>query len=334
MEAISSKKQIHNLDDFFSYASAVLLKNEEFKSVEFIGKDYTYKVKIDGDNWDGTVDQRHAQYIIALQETLDEILVNCEDGNIQGQSKILVKLEIHEGCSELKPDLTLILLTAVGKMAEWQVFISVAIGLAGAIGLLALGRVLNYRVEQARLSNDVQKLEAHEETKRQMIAPLVDYYQSNIDTLAYTERPTRVIANALGKEDEIELASDVAPVSRTELKKSLPRKSRSERMTTYADGEYSLERKDYSLGRIVYTLAQGDLQVRAYTDQLSDADAESLAMEIAKREVDEEVPFLLNVQINIHHTSKRIIDGYIVGVGAPREDKKYKTLAEIVGQET
>ncbi|RRD69003.1 MULTISPECIES: hypothetical protein [unclassified Desulfovibrio] len=325
------RKRIKNLDELFAYASKVIAKKETFRKIQFVGKDFSYTIKIDGDTWDGTVDVRHASYIIALQNSVNDLLSEFEVQGSLSEEDIRIKIDIQQGCSEIIPDLTKILISLGSKMTTTQIFISTILAIGGFVGIMALTRILNYRKELRLADKRAQELSVHEETKRALYQPMLDAFLLKKDRYSSYEKPVRILANVLDSDDEVTLSDGVSAIDQQEIKRNLIRATRNTKQVSYVDGEYYLERKDYSQGELIFTLSQGDITFRAYTTGLSTEDAESLAEEIASREINEELPFLLSLQLNVDHTKKKILSGLIVGVGQPRTDKEIKKLAALIG---
>lgn len=317
------RKEIKSIDELIDYTSSLLKHEVSFEPVEIVADKITFSIEVHGEEWSKLVDIRHAKYIMALQESINDLLEDNCVKEIDEVSKT-IKVEINAGSTKMLPDITEIVKTAITPMTPEQTFISVVLGILSITGYFAWKRWVDFKREEAALSE-------HEQTKRTAMEAILAEREARDSELLSYERPIKVLVNNLGDEDTLHLpGSPGIGATKDEAKRSLPKIKRSEEKTTYADGEYVLNSIDYSLGELILHLAQEGHSVKAYTSQLSDDDAEALFNDISSRQLSEDLPLSLTLQINIMHTDKRIKHGSIIGTAQIRPDKQHAKLSEIL----
>lgn len=315
-------KEIRTMDELIEYASLIVNKELNFEPVNIIANNISFQVKIDGEDWDNLVDIRHAKYIFALQECVNDLLEEYGPQNIDEDSKI-VKIEVRSGSSDILPDITEIVKMVVTPMTPEHTFVSAVIALLSMTGYFAWKRWVDYKQDGAALSE-------HEQTKRVAMNALIATRNVRDAEFAPYEKPVKALVGSLKENDTILFpGSSEISATRDEAKDALPKRRRSEEQTSYADGEYILNNIDYSHGELILHLSQDDQAVKAYTSQLSDDDAKDLFDDISARQLTEDLPLSLVLQINIKHTAKRIKFGSIVGTGQVRPDKHHVRISTL-----
>ena len=144
------------------------------------------------------------------------------------------------------------------------------------------------------------------------------------------ERPIKLLVSSMSDSDVIFFGDESSASTKDEARNALPRRQRSSEKTTYTDGTYTLNAIDYSQGELILLLEQDGVTIKGYTSQLSDEDAARLFEEVHARQLAEDLPLSLVVQINVKHTAKRIKHGSIVGFGRVREEKEHSRLASLL----
>ena len=107
---------------------------------------------------------------------------------------------------------------------------------------------------------------------------------------------------------------------------------RSEERTTYADGCYTIKARNYEEGEIVLELQQGDTVIKGYLSQLDDHDKEAFIQSLNKHELEDELPFTMDLQFNVIHTKRKLKYSLIIGEGMPRKGKICIPLDSILSQ--
>lgn len=320
-------RNIHNFDELFLLAVDMERKGALMRvSVE---GNFPISIHIRGDGWDKRIDKRIAQYVLALQSAMDDIL----EEYVPGSEKTLLKVESREGSSNPWVDISEILNMAFSKMSDIQIFVSFIIAISGCCGYFIWSRYQS-RKEHIELER--------ERTKQSYIANnsvikairiLCNKADKNSDKYAEYERPMKNLINHTGDRDTIEIGDNGDPMPAEIAKKCGPKRAqRSFERTTYADGNYTVNSRRYDEGEIVLELLQSDIVVSGYLNSLDDRDRDAFIQSLDKHEKEDDLPFNMALQLNIIHTARIIKYAEIVGEGAPRKGKTCIPLKDILNQ--
>lgn len=322
-------KAIKSFEELIEYGSAVLRKELPYVPVTLETDTLVFHNRIVGEGWDQRVDPRIAQYVLTLQDTLDDLLAeHSTEGYKEAQPRVRVKLE--EGSSVPWVEIFDFAKTLFTPMTSEQTFYTVMTSLAAIAGLLFTARRLKHKEELHRADKKNEALALHEKTKLEMLECYKIFAENNQQQIQPSERPPRKLVSLMEPEDTIFFTEETG-MEKEQARQAAPKRlPRTEEQTTYADGEYVLKSITYTEGEPVLYFSQGDHDAKAYISALSDEDAERLLSDIHTREQTEAMPFSLKLQMNIRHTARRIKYASIVGSGDPRPDKTHKTLAQLV----
>ncbi|MGL1861439.1 MAG: hypothetical protein OCC46_02820 [Pseudodesulfovibrio sp.] len=324
---------IKSFDELLEYTSKVVTGEIEYEAISLEHADMIVPLKIDGEDWDKLMDVRHARHIIALQNTLDS-LIDEYAPDIREEDRPLVRAEILEGSSDIQQYVKEFALALVDGMTDKQKFTIGVLAIAGAVGYFGFARHLDYVEAQVKAEsaqkNQIQTLTQHEETKRQMLAPLLKIVDADPAKYAQYERPITKMTNMLEEGDQIALVGEgyiSAEVAKAEIK---PKRTRSGVSVSSCDGEYLLLKTDFSMGEFILHLEKDGIPLKAYTSVLDTEEKKELTDLIAKHTLEDEFPFPLDLQMSVEHTEKTIKYGSIVGIGELRADKTNKLLSELL----
>lgn len=307
--------QLRTLEELFVYGAKVISGDVEYEPIEFIGESVDFNIIVRGDSWNRKLDVRSARYILQLTEVLKDI---AEDIGVEiDPSCLLVKIDLREGSGDWLGDLKEFAKSTFTPMTPKQTFITLILAMGCATAYFVHGNVAK-----------VQELEAHERTKIEAIQALRNVAEENRSVYSYYEKPVKNLVNSLGKDDTLQIAGS-EEIGKQEAKKALLKQVRSRESTTYADGEYVLTDINYKQGELIIFIEQDGIPVKAYTSQLSDEDKAALFDAVKVKQFEEDLPFTMNFQINIHYTQKRILFGSIIGLGGPRADRTHIRLNQV-----
>lgn len=319
---------INSFDDLVAYASAVITKSVEYEPPTFSATSITFTVRVHGEDWSKSVDVRHARYIIALQESVDDIIAEYVEGD--SCTQLLVRSEISDGSSDFKTELLDFLQKIVTPMTPESTFISIMTAIVCATGYFVYSRSLDHKIALANMAGSTAALAEHEKTKQAMLGAFAGERAMRESEYASYERPIKLLVSSMSDSDVIFFGDESSASTKDEARNALPRRQRSSEKTTYADGTYTLNAIDYSQWELILLLEQDGVTIKGYTSQLSDEDAARLFEEVHARQLAEDLPLSLVVQINVKHTAKRIKHGSIVGFGRVREEKEHSRLASLL----
>lgn len=185
------------------------------------------------------------------------------------------------------------------------------------------------KMESARL--EAQKEAARQEILQEAFRAVQVRADAHPERFAVYERPLRTIIKNMDEGDTMQVHQLADNISAKDAKHCGPRRApRSEESVTYADGSYVVNRLSFTEGEIVLELEQGGTTIKGYLTQL-DQDDRSSFLKSLDRYKEEELPFSMDLQLNVIHTSKKLKYASILGEGAPREGKHCKQLSQILG---
>ena len=98
----------------------------------------------------------------------------------------------------------------------------------------------------------------------------------------------------------------------------------------YADGSYVVKALLYSEGDIVLELEQDGLTITGCLHLLDEKDRASVFDSLNKRLHKETLPLSMDLQLNVTHTSSRLLYATLLGVGMLREGKNCKRLRQLL----
>lgn len=338
-------KTIKSLDELFFYAQEAATK-DNLPTIKLEGK-FTIELHIEGATWDRRIDSRSAQYIISLQNTLDDLL--DEFAPEANKKELLVKMENRDGSFLSSVDITRVLESMVSKLNSGDIFILAMTAIAAIGGYFMWSRYLERkskieleqeRTKQITVQEETRRKEAEEATRQEEIRQeylqkTISLFQSHADAnperFASYERPIRTITKALDAKDTIQVNTmkDIIPAETA--KKCGPRRApRSEETITYADGSYIVNSRRYDEGEVVLELEQNDITIKGYLWQLDDDDRTDFISLLDEYEKNAALPFSMDLQLNVAHTRRKLKHAVIIGQGAPRAGKVCKPLNQIL----
>ena len=341
-------RRIETLNDLFIYASE-LERGSAFEPIELGENAFTIALHIDGDSWDKRIDKRSAHYVINLQNALDDMMTEFAPGI--DNEKLLVKVDNKEGSLESLADVTPFLTAVVNNMTDTQTFIAAITAIAALAGVFMWNRYQSRmekvdteaeRTKQIESQEETRIVEKKEETAQEQARQetlkaafdcLTRKADADPDRFSQYERPIKGIVKTMDEEDTIEVCALPGKMEATFAKKCGPKRApRSEEQTTYADGSYTVNSRRYDEGQVTLELEQGRTQIKGYLWQLDEADREKFIESLDRHEKEEELPFSMDLQINVVHTNKNLKYAVILGEAAPREGKNCVLLDSILAK--
>lgn len=320
--------EVRSVEELVEYASDVLANRRPYEPVTIATDTLTFQATIRGEGWDKRVDARLAKYVLSLQEAMDDLLAD-HGIDAYNETPPRVRVEVKEGSSNPWADVADFAKALITPMTPEQRFIAVVIAIAASAGYFYLARWLKHREQLSADKKGVEELSLHEKTKLETLRVLQAVAENNPEKFVGYERPPRTLVNMMDEDDEIAFEGS-EPIAKTEARKVAPKRlPRSEEKTSYADGDYFLKAINYTEGEPVLIISQNGQDVKAYISALDEADSKELLDNIGERQLTEELPLAISVQVNVRHTARRIKYASIVGVGAPRTDRDHLALSDI-----
>jgi hypothetical protein len=344
---------IQTFDQLLEYTSAVISGEREFEPVTLADSVLVVPVKVYGDSWDKRMDVRHAQYVTCLQKELNT-LIGVLRPDIKAKDRPLVRVELREGSSELWQSMAEVGKHLVIGMTDKQKFTLGVLAILGICGTWNYTRYLDHLDTQSKVNAEVRQLEVREQTKLEILKPMLSAVEHDPEKYSQYERPVAKLLGMLKADDQVSLLGEdyvPAKIAKTTINprahtssaysiapqkiyfvedESRSRMLCSSEQVSFCDGEYTLLSTDYSHSELVLYLKKDGVSIKAYTSALNDATRRALLEEISRRQLEESLPFTLNLQMSVEHSDKEIKYGNIVGLGSPRGDKENKLLSVLV----
>lgn len=156
---------------------------------------------------------------------------------------------------------------------------------------------------------------------------------SHPDQFSDYESPIRNIAKTMENSDTMSVEDIPDKIPADMVKKCGPRRApRREGIVTYADGSYIVNSRRYDEGEIVLEQMQGSTRIKAYLSQLDENDLSNFIASVDRHEKEDELPFSLDLQLNVIHTKRKLKHAVVIGEGLSREGKKCLPLDDILRQ--
>lgn len=360
-------RTIHSLEELCVYAYEVS-KGAQLLPV-LLGGEVSFSLRIMGASWEGKVDKRSAQYILSLQEVFDNLLSEYGIDVTQDKPlvKVCVRNGSFEAVTELTPVLSQLVNKMSDESVLISIVVAIVAASGGFIWSRYQTRKQIIEQEQERTKQEQERTRqmlaiaeeetaretckqeaskanfaamqetnraafaAMQETSRVAFAAMQAVADASPEQFAGYERPVRALVKAMEPQDEIVIGNTEDRIPATIAKECKPRRApRSEETTTYADGEYTVVRRDYDEGEIVLALRQGATTIKGYLRQMDDRDKAAFRASLNRHEEEEELPYTMSLVLNVVHTGKRLKYADILGEGAPREGKACYRLDDIL----
>lgn len=335
-------KVIRSLEELFVYAREVEKnKGEGFRPIKLDGE-FPIALHVEGSSWDGRVDRRSAQYVLALQNSVEDLL--AEFAPESKAEEALVKVKVENGSFLSEVDFGPFLNTLAANMTDWQSFICAMTGVAALGGYFWWNRYMSYRenlkLEQERTKQaQAQETErtAQEKARQETLKDAFDALRAvaEKDPVRYApyERPVRVMVKSLEDADTLEVCRNGEKMPAAAVRQCGPRRApRSGEAVTYGDGSFIVNSRRYDEGEVVLELEQGGVEIKGYLWQFDEGDREAFLQSVDKHEKEDALPFSMDLQVNVVHTGKKLKHAVIIGEGSPREGKTCIPLNQILAR--
>lgn len=307
--------KIQGIDDLLVHVGAVELNQATWADVELESLNVAFSIVVRGKGRDARIDARSAAFVLDLQKELDTLYTQYPD---LPRRAPLIKVKSSEGSTKLTPDFTEVLKEAIQHMPPQYIAGLIALAIAGATGYYIFAKYMDARKEGKTLEYYNKALETVASAVQQ--ATLAGYEPM---------RPIRRLVQGMKKDETVAVAdSELLPKKEVAPQVRLPK---ADTVTRYVhgDGEFSL--LGLSLKHAVpgLLISQDDKQTTALLERLAPEVKERLLQVLENRLDQQQVPYFVNLQIDVYFSGSRIQYAVVVGVGAPRPGLRHFALAEI-----
>jgi len=300
-------KNIRNFEQLISAIGKVAEGQITLKDINISTNSMTIDVKIDGPTWDQRIDYRGAQFVQNIQREISSLYKKFPK-YLPGEAPI-IKVRVRKGSNLLSPEFIDIVKHALNIMGPTNITIAVIVTVVCAAGC---GIYWRHRasIEAAKPYNLAQNA---------INAVLEMARKAGVDPNA-AERPIKTLAKKLGDLDTLRVGK------RPELNGFIARKlveikqPRTPRESYPCDGAFLLCKINlkYPKHSIVLELEQDGKPINAFTEKLPSSVAKLLLDRVNEKRNSNELPFPIELQIDVFCTKKKISYGSIVALGKPR----------------
>lgn len=331
--------QISTLFELVDYGAKAVESKVKWDDAELLDGCATISIKASGKKWDKSIDARGAKYILDLQKKINELYESFEKEYPLGPP--LVKVRVEEGSCDLLGLFEPLIREGVSKLSPEQIFAIIKYAIFCVTGYLGVGKVLKYKeskdatIKEKELS--IKILENSTETQLESLRVLektVDKIYSVMpeDPVLESkyEQPIRSYADSLDRKDSLNIANTV-PMKQSSAKVALRARRRPPSRTRWVPCDTAficlgidLEQKDPRL-----KLQQEDILITAFLGRLEDDERISLMKRVDERVDKRQMPFRLNLQLDVYFNDTGIKYATVVGVGASRDELKQYRLSDI-----
>lgn len=307
---------INTFDELISFMWKVSNGEASLDGAVFSENCASIPIRVEGVTWDKRIDVRGAKYVQALQEELNAFCKKHKD--ILGEDAPLIKVAVRKGSGILDPDFLPFLKEAIKKMPPKLTFTLLMTFMACSTGYLLYSR---YESAQEQSREHKVAIEAIRSMKEVAL-------QNGFDTTK-ASRPIRSFVKTLDPDDQLSVAG-LEEISGEKAKKLVEtKKSRSQEVTVPCDGKYVLDKLDVKQPIPVLELSQGGVPLNGYLEHLAPETKQTLLKALEERIGSRKGIMVLELQIDVHATAKKIKYGSIVGIGIPREGMSHRRLTDL-----
>ncbi len=220
-------------------------------------------------------------------------------------------------------------------MTDTEIFMSVVTAIGAIAGVVMWSRYQKRKEKEAE--EKTRQMEIDTSSRREQDFLQLSYMamqalaDSRPDQFSGYETPIRKIAKTMENSDTMSVEDIPDKIPADMVRKCGPRRApRSEEIVTYADGSFIVNSRRYDEGEIVLELMQGSTSIKAYLSQLDENDLSNFIASVDRHEKEDELPFSLDLQLNVIHTKRKLKHAVVIGEGLPREGKKCIPLDDIL----
>ncbi len=307
--------QAASIDELINNAIEHLNSGRPFEPV-FFTEPIRYIIKLEGDQWDGYIDVKVAQFVIDLQNAFRKLLeetLNISNEELLNaiKSQIVVKVQIEPGSTKILVEkVEKILEIIMSNMSGWQKVVTASVFATLITGYACHSNWIEYQ------KSTIDKIQ-DEGTKRAAFATV----QRRDDLVADMEKPVRGLVQKMAPADRITLPNQET-MNKDAAKELYPRRPRLAVKTDYIDGCYTISKIYYDEdgSSYLYIDIDGHSPIKAGV-ALSQTDNDNLYIKIKECQQAGTAP-KIDLQVTAKHTQRGITNASVVGLGVQRDGSK------------
>ncbi len=258
--------KITTYEELLKFSEDLIEGKTQIEDIEITdGLDFTIKLK--GRIWDGAIDFRIAKYVVDFQKSVDAIVRNAGI-IVDKKTRPVVKFRVEEGCSVIEVKISEAVRHIVKNMTGGQITFVAVIAILSAVGYFTSSSVLEYKAKML----EYKAKELVQQNSQAIIKNYAQAFDEVVQKIPTYEKPIRRLTSNLEKNDTIESSITGKELTRAEVKKAYPDKSRVKAENVYIDGNYLITAIKLETGAI--TIEEGnhkfDCQSSLTDEELTD----------------------------------------------------------------
>lgn len=300
-------------DTIVEYAMRHLEGAVSFENIR-LSDDFNLKIKVDGDGWTGKeLDYRIAKFILGLQHDVLGSINTVSGGNITLKNiglhdkRIIVKVEIKDGCMEVVAKLGIVFAAAISNMSGPETIAAIAI-----VSLICANGYTKIKDIEAQKEIAIKNMD--EQTKLKAF----DVVSKALEAAAENSKALGYLVRKMQDGDTIKLGDGDA-LDRQEAKQLLPPKVETENSFTEnvnVDDVFEMPKYDYE-NQIAF-IRKGVISFEASTKTLDEQSKKQLQEFSNEADLKQTFPVIaLNVVIVIKN--RKVDEAFVVGIGEKRK---------------
>lgn len=276
-------------------------------------------VKLDGPDWDGTVDARIAKYVIEAQEAYERV---AKKTGLLSDKRQYIQLKIQPGCTDGSIDVLSVLTPYLNQMTSAQIFWLFITGVLSFAGYHTWRRAMEAR--EARIKSEENR---HSITAMQELSLAAIKSVSELNREADTEKPIRALARRLDESSRVTLGGDGVRRDADSVKDLLTPRRRSAVESIMVDDCYTAIELVINDRRESVTLTRDGLSFPASFRDLSSSDHELLMHEL--RHLNSGTGVRITVSVDAEYNDRGIQNARIVAINQPPREGS-ESIASVV----
>ncbi len=304
--------KLRTLEDLLLHALNVANGVNTWEESDYSELDLRIPVVVKGPNRDHKIDYRAGKFIQDIQFLVNNTYADFEFKEHKKAPRIQV--ETKGGSNWLLPDFTELAKEAITMLSPEQVLIFLLATVVGGTGYLAFAKWQDSK------------------TQREMMHVFERMHHEAVGAGKDLSKPVRSYINTIEKSETIAVGNGQDyPKS---VAKNMIKKPAIDDKTYYvwADGNFDLLGLELSQEIPALRIAQGGKTVTALLERLDVETKNNLLRKIDQRLGLKQVPFPIDLQVDVYFSGNRISHASIIALDTPRTERRTFPLVSIPGE--